>query len=150
MLFSFLAVLYAGALLLLATGLDIPIRPHCPSVTTGRLVLTYRRTFIYWRPTAVGRSWLFLRMCGYKQEISLFFTYVIPVCFTNTYNFIISHTHQFVIQYNCISRRHVSTVFSHHQALLSASPRLSNMSCTLGSQALIYDLITVHTDSYNS
>jgi hypothetical protein len=36
-----------------------------------------------------------------REEEPLFvffsFTYVIPVCFTNTYNFIISHTHQFII-----------------------------------------------------
>jgi len=41
-----------------------------------------------------------------------------------TYNYIISYTHQFIIQYNYISGLHVSTVFSHHQALLRASPRL--------------------------
>ena len=46
------------------------------------------------------------------------------VCRTDTYNFIISHTHQFIIQYNYISGLHVSTVFSHHQALLRTSPML--------------------------
>jgi hypothetical protein len=52
------------------------------------------------------------------------FTYVSPVCVTITFNIIISHTHQSIIQYNYISGLHVSTVFSHHQALLRASPRL--------------------------
>jgi len=42
----------------------------------------------------------------------------------HTINIIISHTHQFIIQYNYISGLHVSTVFSHHQALLRTCPML--------------------------
>jgi len=54
----------------------------------------------------------------------LFFLNLVPKTVSFPYNFTISHTHQFIIQYNYISGLHVSTVFSHHQALLRASLRL--------------------------
>ena len=56
-------------------------------------------------------------------HLVIYFTFVIPVCFTNICNFSISQTHHLLCNI-IISGLHVSTVFSHHQALLRTSPRL--------------------------